>query len=75
MRKKRKLVFRDRLRLVRIWLKAQMTLGATAFAIGSGAAFGLLWPTDLTPGALRHVGSATSFLQTLWQVDATALAL
>ncbi len=40
-----------------------------------GALIWLFWPTVLTPKVLRHGGSATAFVQTLWQVEATALAL
>lgn len=44
-------------------------------AILLGALLWLVWPRALTPPVLRHGDSAKAFVEVLWQVVATALAL
>jgi len=47
----------------------------SAVAVSVGALVWLFWPRALTPDVLTHADAAKSFVEVLWQVVATALAL
>jgi hypothetical protein len=57
----------------RRWAASAWLWGVVAVSLG--ALMWLVWPRALTPQVLRHGASAKAFVEVLWQVVATALAL
>jgi hypothetical protein len=76
--RRKKLRLSRRERLSELWERTlrQLSHPATLFVLSLGVGVGILFvPTSASFGAVRDSKSAQSFLSTLWQVEAGAIAL